>query len=311
MPRLSQTSCRVCDGCAVTLMLTRGPWLLAAVVGLLALQWLLPAAPERLGAAAWHDAAHIVWFAAVALILSAWLTGQGHSGWWLPALLLGLASASELLQLVPDRADWIRNVLGALLGWLGWRWRKQRLRLLLLLAVMLLATVSGPLMLAYAKAQRSAGAPTLFDPAQFGWQTLVSATADADWSAQRLELDGRSRRALTVTVNKRPWSGVRLRELDQSWEDYQRLLIEVSLNAPGSGPSSLAWYVGTRHLGDTQAGATRSVRFTLRPGLQQLVVPLDALTPGDGGASLVSELLFYSQPEFAGQRWHLLGVTLR
>lgn len=281
-------------------------WLLAAAAILLAMQWLLPAPPARLLSEALHDAAHIPWFALLSWLFCCTYPYRRWPRWLLPVLLLALAVGAEVLQRVPSNSDLGRNVLGAALGWLLWHLRVHRGRWMTVLLVGLVLTAAQPLWLLAARSARDAAAPVLFAPSQFGWRALIDNSGGAPWFGQRVQVDGVQRESLAVAVIDRPWPGVRLRELDQRWQEGQLLRVDVFLVAD----QSIRWYVGSRHVGDRPGGATRSVGITLRPGLQQVSVPVAALTPGPDGAVQISELLFYSEASYAGARWHLLEVTL-
>lgn len=301
-----------------------GPWrapgwlLLAALLVLL--QIFAPPARAGLMAATLHDAAHLPWFALVTLLLALWFDRRRPAGWrWLlPFTLLVLAVGTESIQSliagrVPSLADGVRNLLGAGLGLLLWRWWTRPAAVVGILVAGLLLTAAEPVAVVWAKAQRAAQFPVLFSTSQPGWQLLLGYSGGARGRTVALDAttDAATQRALEVSVTAEPWPGILLLELNRSFYGYTTLIVDVVL----ATEQPILWYVGSRHAGETSGGATRSEKMMLRPGRHRIAVPVAALTPAREGSEAegseeVGVLLFYSIPEYRGARWQLLRVAL-
>lgn len=287
-----------------------------AIVLLLAFVVAPPVLEATVLLAALHDAAHVLVFALIGVLLCV-LTEPHRAGFIALFVAAGLlAVGTELAQPyfagaqsieVASMGDVGRDLLGAVIGGLVWFAIHRRRPRLLIPAAVLLAVGLAPLAFTgWVYAQRAAHPEIVWDARRESWRVFIEPPPNGTF----VRLPDKHRARFTATGHS--YAGIAIREPPSDWRGYEAL--RVALSNPGSVP--IAVNVRVDDLPRDTEYEDRFNRERLVPAGAELQwrIPISEIEQGPRGRPLelshITRIAVFLSPGSRGASFDLESVRL-
>lgn len=293
-------------------IMTAARWAFLAVltflVGLLFAQQQLRLPAMGLFGNALNNTLHVPWFALVTLLLWRLI---GPKPTVVLAVAFVIAGLSELVQLTTERQpswyDWFLDLVAAsctvgVLSVSGVGRAGHRLLIAGWLSLAVVAALAQPAWVASGRFYQASIWPALIDTSDPRGSIYAVPNTETELVNSDVPWQDGPARALRVQLTDRPWPGIHLKTLRRSWRDFDELVVDVFVEAPGIE----RFYIASRIVGS--GGTAAWQEFALAAGPHRLVVPVGKLAP-DG--IRVSDVLIYGHQDHAGGAFLLGRAFLR